>query len=229
MIVKDIPSSERPREKAIKYGVRSLSNRELLAILIRNGYQNMSSLNVAEQILKLSDGISKINTLTFDALISIKGIKKVKAIELLACFELINRIAFSKNDKLDIIETPSQLYHWLILKMGPLKQEHFGVVFLDSRHHIIDYSIIFIGTLNASIIHPREIYKEAIIKSSNSIIIVHNHPSSDLTPSNADIEVTKRIYEVGQLMDIKLIDHIIVSQSNYFSFKKQGMLDCLIK
>lgn len=224
MIVKDLPVSERPREKALKWGVKHLSNRELLAILIRTGCQNLSSLEVADALIRLSGGMTLLNTLSIDELIKIKGIKKVKAVELLACFELVNRVAYVTNEHQDIVEEPRQLYRWLILKMGTLKQEHFGVVFLDTRHHIIDYSIIFKGTLNASIVHPREIFKEAILKSSSSIIIVHNHPSNDLTPSKADIEVTKRIKEVGLLVDIQLIDHLIISQNDYFSFLKQGMI-----
>lgn len=224
MIVKDLPLSERPREKALKLGVKRLSNRELLAILIRTGYQNQSSLAVADDILQSADGMGGLNTLNYDSLIKVKGIKKVKAIELLACFELVNRIAYTNNAKLDIIANPDQLYRWLILKLGPLQQEHFGVIFLDARHHIIDYQILFKGTVNASIVHPREIFKEAILKSSSGIIIVHNHPSCDLTPSKADLEVTQRIAEVGELVDIKLIDHIIISQSDYFSFSKQGMI-----
>ncbi|MFI3284541.1 MAG: DNA repair protein RadC [Erysipelotrichaceae bacterium] len=223
-IVKEMPEMERPREKALKYGVSCLSNRELLAILIRNGYHQHSSLAIADDLLILSDGLSKLDILNYNELTKLKGIKKVKAIELLACFELAKRLSEHRSELKDSIQSPDDLYSWLIIKLKGLQQEHFYVIFLDTKNHIITYQLIFKGTVNTSIVHPREIFKEAINHCASKIIIVHNHPSGDLTPSQPDIEVTKVIKKIGKIMEIPLVDHIIISDCGYFSFLKHQMI-----
>ena len=224
MILSELPINERPREKALKYGVSTLSNRELLAILLRSGINNISSLELADNILIKSNGLKGIRQLGINELKKIKGIQDVKAIELLVTFELANRILYQESLDKNVVSSPESLINWLRLEIGYLKQENFVVIFLDTKHHIIDYKIVFKGTLNASLVHAREIYKEAISKSASAIIVSHNHPSGDCTPSKADIEVSERLYDVGNLMEIRLIDHIIVSENDYFSFAKNSLL-----
>ena len=224
MILSELPIDERPREKALKYGTSVLSNRELLAIILRSGHHNISSLELADNILIRSNGLKGIRQLSINELKTIKGIKDVKAIELLAIFELANRIIYQEILDKDVVSNPDSVVKWLRIEIGYLKQENFVVIFLDTKNQIIDYKIIFKGTLNASLVHAREIYKEAISKSASSIIVSHNHPSGDCTPSNADILVSDRLKEVGNLMEIKLVDHIIISENDSFSFAKNGLL-----
>ena len=224
MILSELPIDERPREKALKYGTSVLSNRELLAIILRSGHHNISSLELADNILIRSNGLKGIRQLSINELKTIKGIKDVKAIELLAIFELANRIIYQEILDKDVVSNPDSVVKWLRIEIGYLKQENFVVIFLDTKNQIIDYKIVFKGTLNASLVHAREIYKEAISKSASSIIVSHNHPSGDCTPSNADILVSDRLKEVGNLMEIKLVDHIIISENDSFSFAKNGLL-----
>lgn len=223
-LVREIPVDERPREKAIKHGVNSLSNMELLAILIRTGYQGNSSLVIAENILKKSQGINTLSRLTSHELQEIKGIKAVKAVELLACFELSKRMAYGETLNKNVIENPESLIKWLNLELGNLVQENFLVVFLNVKNHILGYRILFKGTVDSSLVHPREIFKEALYYSSSRIMIVHNHPSSVLEPSVADIELTSQLCQCGEMMGIHILDHLIVSNTGFFSFKATGLL-----
>ncbi|HCY06429.1 MAG: DNA repair protein RadC [Erysipelotrichaceae bacterium] len=224
MIVKEMPKSERPREKALKFGIKTLSNRELLALIIRNGYQGKSSLSIAEELLYKCNGIGNLANLELNDFLSIKGIKEVKALEILACIEIARRIAFKESLDTDVIENPDKMISWLNKEIGFDKQENFMVVYLDVKNKIITYKTLFIGTIDKSIVHPREIFKEALLVSSSRIMLVHNHPSGDVTPSDADISVTKKIVEAGKLMGINVLDHIIVSNNRYFSFAKANYI-----
>ncbi len=218
MIVKEMPKTERPREKALKYGVKSLSNIELLAILIRSGYQGCSSLKIAEDILVKACGIGNLSRLKLSDFLKIKGIKETKALELLTCIELSKRMAYEECLETDVIDKPNKLVSWLNKEIGSSDQEEFMVVYLNVKNRIIGYRILFKGTIDSSIVHPREIFKEALLLSSSRVLLVHNHPSGDITPSEADIQSTLKIIEAGKLMGIKVIDHIIVTNNRYFSF-----------
>lgn len=218
MIVKEMPISERPREKALKYGISSLSNRELLALIIRNGYNGKSSLLIGEEILVMSNGIGNLSRLRINDLLNIKGIKKVKALELLACIEISKRIAYEECLDTNVIENPSKMIDWLNKEIGFDKQENFVVVYLDVKNKIITYKTLFVGTIDKSVVHPREIFKEALLVSSSKVLLIHNHPSGDVTPSDADISVTLKIKEAGKLVGIAVLDHIIVGNNRHFSF-----------
>lgn len=223
-MIKELPESERPREKALKFGIRSLSNRELLAILLRSGYHNKSSLEIADDILSKSFGMKNISKLELHDLIKIKGIKKAKALELLAAFEISRRSSYELIDKMDVISKPDQLISYLNKDIGSLKQEHFLVVYLDVKNRIISIEKLFKGTLNQSLVSPREAFKNALIHSAYSILLVHNHPSGDINPSEQDIILTDKFVEIGRLFNIKVVDHIIVSNSSYFSFAKERLI-----
>ena len=225
MLVKELPSEERPREKALMYGINTLSNRELLAIIIRNGTKNCSSLQIADIILKKANGIKGLNSLTIDDLIAIKGINKVKGLEILVIFELIKRILYREVVEIDIFDSPNKIVEWLKLKIGHYSQEVFIVIYLNVKLHIIDYSIIFKGAINASIVDIRQVYKEAMKKSASNIIVAHNHPSGDITPSSADKELTDKLIEVGKLVDIELKDHLIITNNDYYSFAINNLIN----
>ncbi len=224
MIVKEMPENERPREKALKYGIQSLSNRELLAILIRTGYQGNSSLKIADNILWTCNGVGNLSKMNINDFLNIKGIKKVKAIELLSCIEIARRIAYEESLDVDVIENPTNLINWLNREIGSDLQENFLVVYLDIKNRIITHRILFKGTLDQSLVSPREIFKEALLLSSSRIMLVHNHPSGETTPSEADILITQRIVDAGKLMGVSVLDHIIVGSNKYFSFMKAKII-----
>lgn len=216
MKVQEMPLTQRPREKAIKLGVDQLHDRELLAIMIRHGYQGCSALQIADQLL-MEFGLDRLPSLSLKQITKIKGLKDIKAIELLACFELSKRIMAKQVLSTDVVNNPQTLIDWLKRQVGFLQQEHFIVVFLNTKNHIITYKTLFIGSLDVSVAHPREIFKEAVACSAAKIIAVHNHPSGDVTPSEKDVSLTDLLNKAGKMMGIPLIDHLIVSKHSYHS------------
>lgn len=220
----EISEQERPREKVLRYGIEQCSNRDLLAIILRSGVKGKSVLELADQILSMDQNLAMITRLTYEELIQIRGIKKAKAIVLLACFELSKRISSDQVISAMRVDKPSTLSAWLNKKIGFMDQEHFMVIFLGTKNQILKDKTIFIGSLDRTIVHPREIYKEAIKLNASKIICVHNHPSGDVTPSPNDITATQAISEVGKTVGIPLLDHLIVGNNHYLSFREQGLL-----
>ena len=214
-----------PREKVKMFGWQSLSDDEVLAIMLRTGVKDFSVQEVAKQLLMTSKGLAGLTSLTMQECMSVKGISNIKAIELGASFELVKRVLRSSLPYMNVIDHPQVLFDWLRLEIGDKQQEHFLVIYLNTQHQIIGVKTLFVGTLDRSIIHPREIFKEAMAVSSSKIMVVHNHPSGTLTPSNADIQVTKNLKEIGELMGIPLLDHLIVSTSGYVSLRQMNMFD----
>ncbi|MEG0290088.1 MAG: DNA repair protein RadC [Erysipelotrichaceae bacterium] len=226
MKVKEMSEAERPREKAILNGIESISNRDLLAIIIRSGTKGSSAMQLADHILMLGHSLCDILSLDMSTLTTIKGIKETKALQILACFELSKRIAFdqSKQERIQV-NHPKVIVDWLNKEIGFSSQEHFIVIFLDNKNHIISYKTLFIGSLNASVVHPREVYKEAIEKKAAKIMVAHNHPSGDPQPSENDIITTRCLKETGDIVGIPLLDHIIVGKNNYISFAQKLLID----
>ncbi len=211
--IKDIPKLDRPREKLEKYGPGKLSDSELLAILLRTGTKDLNVLKLSQKILKEFEG-ERILDVTIDELKKIHGLGVVKACEILACFELGKRILKGKQNS--ILLSPKDVWERMEDIRGS-KKEHFVVFYLDSRNQEIKREIISIGTLNESLVHPREVFEGAIKNNAASIIVAHNHPSGDLEPSHDDIEITKKLIYASKILDITLISHIIVSaDSNGF-------------
>ena len=208
----------------ILYGVHTLANRELLAILFRTGYQGKSSLELADEVLKKAGGIKGLPNLKLQDWMDFKGIKEAKAIELMTVFELGRRCSYEYAKQIDVVQSPQSMVNWLKQELGHLHQEHFLVVFLNVKNHIIGYQTIFVGGLDHANIHPREIFKEAFSRSAAKIILVHNHPSQDVIPSREDQYVTIKLQEVSKIMHIPIVDHIIVSSDHWFSFKEKGLL-----
>ena len=200
MKINELADHQKPRERMLSQGARYLSHAELLAILINTGRKGSSSLDIANELLKSVDNLKELKALSINDLNKIKGVGLYKALILKAAFELGERIhSGSVDDKIQIT-SPKDVADFMMGQMEHLKQEKFIVLFLNSKNIVIKKKTIFIGTLNASIVHPREIFSEAIKCASNAIIVLHNHPSGDTTPSNEDIKTTERLRECGQLL-----------------------------
>ncbi|HAX72703.1 MAG TPA: hypothetical protein DCY20_04200 [Firmicutes bacterium] len=223
-MIRDLPIQERPRERLVADGPKYLSNAELLAILLRTGTKNHSALSLAQSILQSTEGLKLLNEITVEELMRVKGIGVNKAVEIMACIELGKRISKSSQLKIQSITSPSDCVAYLSAELKHLTQEHFVVLLLDTKNYIIAKRTIFIGSLNKAIVHPREVFKEAIKRSSASVICVHNHPSGDPTPSEQDIQLTHRLYEAGELLGIKVLDHIIIGDEQFVSLKEKGYL-----
>lgn len=213
--IKDILKIDRPREKLEKYGPEKLSDVELLAILLRTGTKDLNVLKLSQRILQKFDR-EKIIDLKNSDLKNIHGLGSVKACEIIACFELGKRML--KGKKSSILLSPRDVWERME-DIRSSKKEHFVVFYLDSRSQEIKREIISVGTLNSSLVHPREVFEPAIKYSTAKIIISHNHPSGTVEPSNEDMAISKRLVAAGKIMDIEIIDHVIVSKNEYKSMK----------
>lgn len=224
--IKDLPLSERPYEKLVSFGPSSLSSEELIAVLLKSGYQNISSKELATIILKEYNGIIGLSDLSYEQLLRIKGIGMSKACIILAAIEFAKRIEAEKVKIIDKKLTSSKMvYDYYKNKIGNKKQEYFYVVYLDNSKKIIKDKLLFIGTINHSVVHPREIFKEAYIVSASALICVHNHPSGNILPSKEDINITNNLNQIGVLLGIKLVDHIIIGKDKYYSFLENNDIE----
>ncbi|MEK5232726.1 DNA repair protein RadC [Lysinibacillus sp. FSL K6-0232] len=221
-MIRDVHMEDRPRERLLRQGAKSLSNQELLAILLRTGTKEESVLMLANRVLNVFERLHYLKHATIEEMMAIKGIGEVKAIQLLAAIELGRRLAQKNNDEKFTIRSPEDAAAYLMPDMTSLNQEHFVVLFLNIKNQVIHKQTIFIGSLNASIVHPREVFREAVKRSAASIICAHNHPSGVPTPSTEDIEVTQRIVEAGYIIGIEVIDHIIIGDHQFVSLKEKG-------
>ncbi|NFT05702.1 JAB domain-containing protein [Clostridium botulinum] len=223
--IKDIPKKERPKEKLLSYGADTLNNSELLVIILRTGTKGENVLQLSNRLLSKFQGLDGILEASLDDITSIKGIKEGKASQILALAELFKRFRTFKSADRDIkIMSPNDLAMLINGEMSLLKQEILKVIFLNTKNIVIGTKDVFKGSLNTSIVHPREIFKEAVNKSSAKIIISHNHPSGDPTPSKEDINITLRIKECGEIMGIQLLDHIIIGKNGFISLKEKGFI-----
>lgn len=218
IMIKDIPNNERPRERAIKYGISSLSNEELLSIIIKTGTKNYSVKYLASKILSNLKSIENMRNLTISNLTMINGIGTVKAIEILSSLELGKRVYYEK-EKMNVkLNNSKKIYEYFRYLFINEKQENFYAIYLDSKSNLISYRLLFKGTINTSCVHPREVFKYAFLESAYSIVVFHNHPSGDETPSQEDEKVTYSLMNIGKLVAIPVVDHIVFGNKNYFSF-----------
>ena len=220
MRIKDIPLDNRPRERLEKQGPVSLSDAELLAIILQKGTKEENVIDMSNRLIS-KYGVDKLSSCSLKELQEIKGIGKAKACQILALFEFNKRHNLAKQ-KGKPIKSAGDVYAYCAPKFSGADKEEFRVLHLDTRNRIIKDEIISIGTLNRSLIHPREVFKSAIKESANSIILVHNHPSGDPEPSEEDKEITKKLFEAGELLNIKVLDHVIVGNGTYYSFNEKG-------
>ncbi|MFC7684530.1 DNA repair protein RadC [Ureibacillus sp. GCM10028918] len=222
--IRDVHVDDRPRERLIRQGAQSLSNQELIAILLRTGTKQESVLTLANRVLNNFEKLHELKHATIEEIISIKGIGEAKAVQLLAAIELGRRLSQKQVDERFTIRSPQDAATFLMPEMSSLQQEHFVVLFLNVKNQVLHKQTIFIGSLNSSIVHPREIFREAVKRSAASIICSHNHPSGNATPSPEDIEVTKRLQEAGYIIGIELIDHVIIGDHQFISLKEKGYM-----
>lgn len=223
-LIKDIKKDERPRERLMKYGANSLSNEELLAIILKTGTKNRSSRTLALDILKLVDKIEDFKELTINRLLSIKGIGMVKAIEIMATIELGRRIYLEKTKKKDKYNNPQDIYLTNKYLFQNQKQEYFYCLYLNNKNELIERKLLFMGTVNKSVVHPREVFKHAYLLSASGIVCMHNHPSGDVMPSREDIMFTRALVEIGKVNNIPVLDHVIMGDDNYYSFSDNGII-----
>lgn len=225
MKFKNIPDEEKPRERLLKYGVKNLSNEELIAILLKTGSKKYNVKELANNVLCSFNSIKDLRNIRINNLINIDGIGKIKAIELLSAIELGRRVYEEDyHDEMISLTNPFSIIKYFNNLFKDEKQECFYVIYMDSKGKYIDKKLLYKGILNKSLVHPRDIFKEAYLLSACSFICIHNHPSGDASPSNDDVFVTKNLKEIGILHGINLVDHIIIGIDNYYSFYEDDNL-----
>ncbi len=208
----------------MQYGAESLSQAELLAILLRTGTRRESAIHVAQRILGQVGGLRRLADLSIEEMMEIKGIGPAKAVQLKAGIELGRRMSNSRLNQPVTIRSPHDAADILTEQLRYLQKEHFVCLFLNTKNHVVAQETLSMGSLNASIVHPREVFRAAIKCSSASIICAHNHPSGDPTPSPEDIALTRRLLEAGEIVGIDVLDHLIIGDDGFVSMKEQGLM-----
>lgn len=219
MRIKDISKENRPRERLEKNGVHVLSDAELLAIIFKTGNKEENAIVMSDRLIT-KYGLGKLNELSLKELQEIKGIGPAKSMQIKALFEFNKRHSLAKRDG-EPIKSARDVFEYASQRLTTNQQENFMILLLDSKNRIVKDEVISIGTLNASIIHPREVFKSAIRESANSIILVHNHPSGDPEPSIEDEQITEKLFEAGEILNIKVLDHVIIGKDKFWSFKEK--------
>lgn len=226
--INDLPQDERPRERLQRLGAEDLSLQELIAIILSRGTSGESVMNIAQNLISRFGSVNAMQEASLEDLQMIKGLGPAKACQLKAAFALAKKvqndeIITSKKKGKQII-SPEEVYKLVKSKIIKYSKEHFMVASFDTRNKLLGLDIVSIGTLNANLVHPRETFEAAIRRHAAAIIIVHNHPSNDPDPSNADIEITKQLVKAGGVLGIEVLDHIIVTKDNYYSFKRHNLM-----
>lgn len=230
----DLPRSERPRERLIEYGPKSLSSTELIALILSTGTKGESVIVTAQKLILSFGSLRGIMEASLEDLKQLKGLGEAKATKLMAAFEIARRINIEdhQRDKLHInsnkrnkiVTSPEELFNMIRFQISNFTKEHFYVISLDTRNKFIGLDEISVGTLTSSLVHPRETFESAIRRHAAQIIIAHNHPSEELDPSEDDIKITKRLVEAGRIMGIEVLDHLIFSKKGFLSFKEKFLI-----
>lgn len=226
--IREMPQNDRPREKLMTRGASALTDAELLAILLRTGLPGANAVDVAAQLLERYGSLGALSRCTVEEISEIPGIGQAKGLHLVAAFQLGHRLAREKLAA-EKIDSPELVYELLGAEMRLLHKESLRVILLDTRHRLLRIQEVSLGSLNESIAHPRDVFRPAIISSAYAVIVVHNHPSGDPSPSQSDHSLTRRLAEAAELLQIKFLDHIIIGapgdgRAPYFSFKETGVL-----
>jgi len=223
----DLPIDERPRERLVKYGVESLSLQELLCLIFGRGVKGESVISISQKLMNRFDSLDQISEASIEELKEIKGLGRAKACQLKACFEISKRLVKEENlnkNRSTIIKSPKDIFPLLKEKIINFHKEYFMVVSLDNRNKVINIDTVSVGTLNSSLIHPRETFEVAIKNHAAAIILCHNHPSSELNPSEDDLIITQNLVKAGKLLGIEVSDHLIITKDGYFSFKEKKII-----
>lgn len=221
--ITDLPESERPRERLARLGPQALNTAELLAILLRVGARGENAVQVGQRLLQTFGGLRGLHQASFDEMLSQHGLGEAKAAAIKAAIELGRRLSFEAPEERPVINSPADAAALVQYEMSALEQEHLRVILLNTRNQVLDIVELYHGSLNSSMIRVGEIFKPAIRRNAASVIIVHNHPSGDPTPSPDDIAVTKAIVKAGKLLDIEVLDHVVIGQGKFVSLKERSM------
>ena len=224
LTIKDLPTDERPRERLVKYGAEALSNAELLAIILRVGTQQYSAIGMAEHLLSRFEGLKGIASAGIEDLSEIKGLGTAKATQIKAMVELGKRLASSTGPSRPTIRSPQDAADILMPELRDQPQERFKAIFLNNKTEVLKVRTITIGSMDCSMITPRELFREGLSGNCASVIIAHNHPSGDPMPSKEDIDVSKRLVQAGQMIGIEVLDHVIIGDGRWISLKERGLM-----
>lgn len=223
ILIRDLPANERPRERLRDYGPTALSNAELLAILWRTGTASESVLNMASRVLAQTGGLAGLAKASIPELMAQKGIGEAKAIEIKAVLELGRRMMLAQPEERLVVRSPLDVANLLMLEMGTFEQEHLRVVLLNTKNQVIAVPEVYRGSVNTSLIRIGEVFKEAVRQNAPALIVVHNHPSGDPSPSPEDVRVTEQLVEGGRILDIDVLDHLVIGHQRYVSLKERGL------
>ncbi len=222
--IKELPSEERPRERLMRYGAQALSTAELLAIVLRTGTKERSAIGLAECLLSEHGGLRGVANASVGELTKTKGLGEVKGIQIAACVELGKRLAAHNSDQRPVIRCPEDAALLLMPHLRHETKEHFRSLLLDTKNRVLKEVTVSVGSLDASVVHPREVFKDAITASAAAILVAHNHPSGDPTPSPEDRQVTARLVEAGKIIGIEVLDHLVLGDGRWVSLKERGMM-----
>ncbi len=222
-MIRDLPVDERPRERLAHAGEGALSMAELLAIILRTGVGGESALALATRLISRYGGLPGLARASFTELRAEKGLGPAKTAQLKAALELGRRMLLIAPEDRFVVRSPADVAQLLMAEMSHLEQEHFRVLYLDTRNRLLGSETVYVGSLNASHIRVSEVFREAVKRNCASIIVVHNHPSGDPTPSPEDVEVTRQLVAAGNLLDIEVLDHLIIGQQRFVSLRERGL------
>lgn len=223
MMIRDLDAADRPRERLQHHGASALSNAELLAIILRTGMGGESALHMAQRLLSSHGGLAGLARASFGELANERGMATAKTAQVQAAFELGRRLLIASPNERPQITSPADAANLLMPEMGLLEQEHLRVLLLDTKHHVLDSPTIYVGNVNTSVVRVCELFREAVKLNCPAIIVAHNHPSGDPTPSPDDIHITKQIVQAGKMLDIEVLDHLIIGLQRYVSMKERGL------
>jgi DNA repair protein RadC len=221
--IKELPASERPRERLLHYGVGALSSAELLAIILRTGTHDENVIRMAQRLLATFGGLAGLARANTSELASERGLGTAKVAQIKAALELGRRMQLQAPDERPQIRAPADAANLVMSEMSLLEQEHLRVMLLDTKNYVLSTPTIYVGSLNTSLIRVGELFREAIRANCAAVIVLHNHPSGDPTPSPEDVAVTKQIVEAGKLLDVEVLDHLIIGRQRFVSLKERGL------
>ena len=222
--IRELPQGERPRERLKEYGAKHLSNTELVAILLRTGLQGENVLSLSSKVLMQFGGLAGLGRSTIGELCAVRGLSEAKACQILAALELGRRSVSQSPEERVAINSPQDVANLLMGEMSLLEQEHLRVLLLNTKNEVMKIQEIYVGNVNSSVVRPAEVIRPAVRENAPSIIVVHNHPSGDPTPSQEDVSITKDLVAAGKLLGVELLDHVVIgSQNRFVSLNEKGL------
>ena len=222
-MIRDLPRGERPRERLREHGPGHLSNAELIAILLRTGVSGENVLNLSVRLISQFQGLAGLAHASYSELCSLRGVSDAKACQLMAALELGRRMVSLHPEDRAVISSPQDVANLLSAEMSLLEQEHLRVVHLDTKNHVTGVSEVYVGNVNSSVVRPAEVFRPSVRDNSVAIIVVHNHPSGDPTPSAEDVAITRQLRESGEMLGIELLDHVVLAGQRHVSLKEQAL------